>query len=81
MENDSQKQIEQISDKIRRRVDAIICFSVNYKEIARGVQECNLANISFIALNRIAWGNVDGVAKSDDYKVGNDLGLYFSPQI
>lgn len=75
-ENDSQKQMQQISEMLERRVDGVICFPVDYKKIEKSVEDCHLANIPFVALNRIAYGHVYATVKSDDYKAGNDLGLY-----
>jgi len=74
-ENDYEKQRKQISEKIRRQVDAIICFPTNCREIEKSVQECNVADIPFISLNRFTCGDVYAIVKSDDYKAGNDLGL------
>lgn len=75
-ENDSERQMKQIAEKIQRKVDAIICFPVDCKKIEKSIEDCNLANIPFISLNRLAYGDVYAVVKSDDYKAGNDLGLY-----
>ncbi len=74
-ENDPERQMKQISEKIQRKVDAIICFPVDYRKIEKSVQECNLANIPFISLNRFACGDAYATVKSNDYKAGNDLGL------
>jgi len=75
-ENDCEKQIFQVSEMIRRRVDGVICFPVDYRRIEKAVQECHLVGIPFVSLNRFSYGDVYAVVKSDDYKAGNDLGLY-----
>lgn len=75
-DNDSNKQIDQISEIIARKVDAIICFPVDGQKIQKSVDECFRANLPFISLNRQAYGNVCAVIKSDDYQAGNDLALY-----
>jgi|GEM_PF-3729384 len=75
-DNDAAKQVAQVSEKVSRRVDAVICFPVDGKAIERGVEECVTAGIPFISLNRFSRGEVYAVVKSDDHRAGNDLGMY-----
>ncbi len=77
-DNDAEKQVAQVSEKVSRRVDAVICYPVDGRAIERGVEECVLAGIPFISLNRFSHGDVYAVVKSDDSQAGNDLGIYLA---